>query len=367
MLASLRKVLLIARRFEVRGSSMQTMNLARLLPEAGFAPRILCLDARQIPPARRGGLDITEVPQMEFPWIGRLVRRIVAHDLADDPPELVHVQHRSALDLGEEIAARLDVPVVLSVQDYLSPRELLSFDRLRGHRIIAVSKSVRTELLERTNVDPEGVCVIQSGVELPSDEQLRETFQDGTIPVVGTAGPLEAAKGIEFFLHAIPTVLREHGRVEFLIAGAGPEEQRLRRAAKQLDIAAQVTFVPNVFDLSTSLNAMDVYCLPSLRQGLGTIMLEAMARARPVIASSVGGVYSVIEDGQTGILVPPSDSQALARKILELLDNPPFARAMGSRARQKVREEFPVNRMVAQVAELYHDVLSENTPSPIDR
>ena len=227
---------------------------------------------------------------------------------------------------------------------------------MRG--VIAVSESVRTELIEGSQVPEKLVRVIHSGVETPVEESLRAPFGSSYTPVVGTAGPLEAAKGLHFFFAPSRGMLAEYKPVEFLIAGAGPEESSLRHLAGELGIAESLTFVPNVFDLSTSLSAMDIYCLPSIKQGLGTIMLEAMARGKPVIASRVGGVYGVVTDGETGLLVPPSDSDALACRILELLRDPEQAQAMGRAARQRVLADFPVSRMVEQTAALYREVMS---------
>ena len=156
-------------------------------------------------------------------------------------------------------------------------------------------------------------------------------------------------------------MLQRHPEAEFLIAGAGPEESNLRKQVRELGIVAHVTFVPDLMDLHQSLSAMDIFILPSLKQGLGTIMLEAMARARPVIATSAGGVYSVVTDGRTGLLVPPRDSAALARRIGELLDDPLKARQIGRAARDMVRREFPISRMVEQTAWLYRTIVPPAT------
>lgn len=353
------EVLLVAGRFEVRGSTMQVINLARHLPQAGFRVRILCPDASLLPASRRAELDVTEVAYLGVPVLNWAVKRLLLRELAEEPPDLVHVQQRSALPLGQWLARSLERPLVLSVHDYLGPKEQLVIDPAWLKRVIAVSESVRAELIERIPVIAELVTVIHSGVDAPPAETLREPFSHAHTPVVGTAGPLEAAKGLHFFLRAIPRVLGAHRPVEFLVAGAGPEEYNLRRLADDLGVTEFLTFVPNVFDLSTSLMAMDVYCLPSLKQGLGTIMLEAMVRAKPVIASRVGGVYGVIRDGETGLLVPPSDSEALAERIVELLRNPERARAIGRAARARVAAEYPVSRMVEQTVRVYREVLSE--------
>jgi glycosyltransferase involved in cell wall biosynthesis len=202
------------------------------------------------------------------------------------------------------------------------------------------------------------VTVIHSGVDAPQKVEGAPILDPGHTPVVGTAGPLEAVKGIPFFLGAAQKVIAVNKNVQFLVSGAGPEEANLRRLARDLGIAEQVTFAPNLVDLFTSLSAMDIFCLPSLRQGLGTIMLEAMALGRPVIATGVGGVYSAVRDNETGLVVPPSDSRRLAERILELLEDPLRARALADAGRRQVLEEFSVQRMVKETAELYREVLA---------
>ena len=232
-----------------------------------------------------------------------------------------------------------------------------------GRRIITVSDAVQAELLQRTKLRPDLVSVIPSGVDLPS-EPPRPVLEPNRTPVIGTAGPLEAVKGFPYFLGAAQRVAAAKIPAEFLVVGAGPEEANLRRLARELEIADRVTFVPNVLDLTSSLTAMDIFCLPSLRQGLGTLMLEAMSLGRPVIASDVDGVDSVVHDNETGLLVPPSNSEALAQRMLELLRDPFRARRLAEAARDKVGRDFSVARMAQQTAEVYRSVLGQPAREP---
>jgi len=350
-------VLLIAGRFSVRGSCAYTLRLAEHLPYHGFRSSVICPDAQVIDPDRRRELHIEELSQLDWPVWGSVVRGMLLRQLWKDPPDLIHIQSRPALNQGLWIARHLRRPFILTVHDYLQPNERLLIDRRWCQRIIAVSDSVKADLVQRTQLPEDLVAVIHSGVDRASSCELVKVFEPSRVPVVGTAGPLEAVKGFPFFLGAAARVLATGRKVEFLIAGAGPEESNLRRLARELKINDKVTFVPNLLDFDDALAAMDVFVLPSLQQGIGTVMLDAMAMGRPVIATRVGGIYCAVRDSETGLLVPPSNSQALAERIIELLDDPTKAQSIGSAARDLVEREFGVQGMVEQTAALYREVL----------
>ncbi len=357
-------VLLLSDRFEVRGSCAYTLQLAKHLESFEVKPGIVCPNADAIAAPLRESLPLKLYPHMRVPVWGRVVLGMIRQELEREKPELIHVQSRSMHGCGSWLARALAVPYILTIHDYLSSREQMRLNSVYGRRVVAVSQSVKSELLENTQLPAELITVIHAGVEIPLESECKNVLSSGKIPVVGTAGPLEAIKGLPFFLGAAKRVLAARAQenlpnVQFLIAGAGPEEQNLRRLVRELDIVESVTFVPNLYDFSTALAAMDIFCLPSLRQALGTIMLDAMARGIPVIASGVGGVYSVVNHNETGLVVPPSDSEQLADRILELLRDPPKAQTLAAAGRQAVLEEFNAIRMVEETAELYREVVSE--------
>lgn len=349
-------VLLLADSFSMRGTSAYTLRLAEQLPQHGFRVQVACPCARMVQLDQRAELPIVEYPHLLAPVWGQVVRRWLLADLRDDVPALIHIQSRHLLSLGTWLARRLRCPFMLTVHDFLPPRGRLPFSVNWGRHIIAVSEAVRSELQQRTKLKPELLSVIPNGVDAPP-ESPRPIFEPHRTPVIGTAGPLEAVKGFPFFLGAAQRVTAAGVATEFLIAGAGPEEANLRRLARDLQIADRVTFVPNVLDLTTSLSAMDIFCLPSLRQGLGTLMLEAMSLGRPVIASHVDGVDSIVRDNETGLLVPPSNSEALAQRMLELLHDPFRARHLADTASQLVRRDFSTARMAQQTVAVYEKVL----------
>lgn len=354
------EVLLLAGRFEIRGSSAYSIRLAAGLAEHGIAGRVVTSDARLISTVDRATLTIREFPRLETPLWGCAVRHFVLRELRLNPPRLIHIQSHRVLNLGRWLARRLKVPYVLTVHEHPGACDRLRIDATICRRVITVSESVRNELIERFHFPAPLVSVIPSGVETETPAGLPLPLEPGHVPVIGTASPLEAVKGIPFFLGAARQVLDVRSHVEFLVAGAGPEEANLRRVTRELGITEKVTFVPNIRSFTDALAATDIFCLPSLQQGLGTTMLEAMALGRPVIATGVGGVASVISDGQTGLVVPPKNSGELAKKMLELLDNPPRARAIGNQARRLVVNEFNVATMVRRTAEEYRAALDED-------
>jgi len=350
-------VLLFAGPFEVRGTSAYTLRLAQYMSEYGIKTRVVCPDATKVDPGMRSKLDLLEFRNLNVPFLGQIVLRLVLKELQKHPPSLIHIQSRHVLPQGQWLARKIKRPFLLTVNDYLQSDEKLRIDLRWCKGIITVSESVKKDLLARTGLPEELILVISSGVDVPEHSQLSPVLSQDRQPVVGTAGPLEAIKGLPYFLGAASRVLAVNPNVQFLISGAGPEESNLRYLARDLEISENVTFVSNLYDFSISLEAMDIFCLASLRQGLGTIMLEAMSLAKPVIATGVGGIYSVIRDGETGLVVPPSNSEALSNSILKLLKDPLKARAMGESARELVSKEFRVETMVEKTVEEYKRAL----------
>jgi glycosyltransferase involved in cell wall biosynthesis len=347
--------LLVAPRFEVRGSCATTLRLLERLPAAGVKVDLVCPNAQLIDPVRRKKLPIREVPWLEVPVLRRVALRGLGGAPGAKVPDVIHVQSRRMLWAATHVAKRLAKPLVLTIHDYLRPRERLRLDQAVCRKIIAVSDAVRNDLLARTGLPSDLVTVVASGVETVFDE-IRMPLVPDHVPVIGTAGPLESAKGFPYFLGAARHVLLTGRDVEFLVAGAGPEEANLRRLARTLGIAHKVTFVPYLLDFRHSLEAMDIFCLPSLQQGLGTVMLQAMALGRPVIASGVGGVHTIVREGETGLLAPPSNSAELAARMIDLLENPVRARAIGEAARRLVEAGFSVEQMVQKVVAVYSEV-----------
>jgi len=175
--------------------------------------------------------------------------------------------------------------------------------------------------------------------------------------VIGTAAVLEERKGHRFLLEAAAELKRQGRRLKYRIAGDGSQREKLERLAQSMGLQQDVEFLGFVSDVPAFLSAIDIFVLPSLFEGLGVAVLEAMAAARPVVASDTGGLRELVADGETGLLAAPGDSIALARAIAQLASQPERMRAMGASGRARVEKYFTMEKMARENESYYYDLL----------
>jgi glycosyltransferase involved in cell wall biosynthesis len=254
--------------------------------------------------------------------------------------------------------------------DLRRPPSVRLLDRLTARwsdRIVAVSAAVRDVLVARDRVPVEKVVVVPTGIDLdaidgrPAYDVRAELRLEPSVPVVCAVGRLSRVKGHVFLVRALARV---NERAHLLLVGGGPEEATIRAEAARCGIGARVHCVGVRADAIPIMKAADVFALPSLQEGLPVVLLEAMACARPIVASDVGGVRELIRAGETGLLVPPADRwdrgptaghgvDALAGALSTLLRDRDRARALGRAARRFVERHHTLDREVAALERLY--------------
>lgn len=220
---------------------------------------------------------------------------------------------------------------------------------LFADRTVAVSQAVKRALVAG-GADPAKVVVIPGGVDL-------STYADAgpLVPgVLGTVGRLEREKGLDVLVAAMAQL---SGEARLLIGGDGLQRQALETQVKSLQLDDLVSLTGFVPDVAAFLSRIGLFVLASRTEGLGLVVVEAMAAGRPVVATRVGGVPEVVADGETGILVPPEDPAALAAAIRRVLGDPALAARMGQAGRERVRQHFSAERMAEQTAALYAELI----------
>ncbi len=359
------RVLIIAGTLTFRGSSILTLRLARGLQEHGTEVVLLCTGIGHIDERLRSGLTLHVLPGLARPVWGRIVRRSVLKNLQERPPDVIHLASAALLPQAAWLGNQVGCPVVLSVHDHAEAAQLSIPPWAACCRtIVAVSDSVQAALPGSDHLNHVEQRVILPGVPVCPPDESQPILSEGRDPVIGMAGPLEVLKGGSFFLRACHRIVSGGRDIRIVIAGSGPEERNLRKLANSLQLADRVTFVDDSTDMQTFLSAMDVFCLPSLQQGIGVLLLEAMALGRPVVASGVGGIVSVLNDTQVGITVPASDSRRLADAVTSLLASPEKTRQMANAGRDLVARQFGLSRMVQEMHGVYSELLGGD-PAPV--
>ncbi|MBA3585933.1 MAG: glycosyltransferase [Gemmatimonadetes bacterium] len=226
-------------------------------------------------------------------------------------------------------------------------------------RYIAVSEEVARRMRARFRVPASKLQVVRNGIDLDrycraADPRLRLLLaRDEPRAVVLTVARLDPQKGHEYLLAAAAAI----PQAVFVFAGEGEERPRLERMARALGVADRVRFLGHRSDIPDLLAVCDVFVLPSLYEGLPLAVLEAMAAAKPVVATAVGGTDEAVTNGKSGLLVPPAEPSALADAIRTVLGDPTVARRLGEAGQARARREFSASRMIREVSGVYEDLL----------
>ena len=295
---------------------------------------------------------------------------------------IVHAHSSKAGVLGRLAAKRAGTPVVLytphgfafrSVRAKLVRWVYILIERLCGlwtDRLICVSPTEREEALKNRIAPVDKLVVIENGVDLSEIVPLLDTLTkkqhlglDPDSPIVGTVGRLSWDKGIQCFLEAAARVSATYTDVQFLIVGDGEARRELELLAESLRVSTQTVFTGFRPDSLEILTLMDVFVLPSPHEAMPYTVLEAMACEKPVIAIEGTGAQSAIKQGETGMLVPPRDPEALATAIIAMLRDRARAQAMGLAGRDVVESRFTLAQMVRRTEKLYTMLLETKLAS----
>lgn len=236
------------------------------------------------------------------------------------------------------------------------------------HRVVVLSDYVGRYMASVGRVDPSRITRIYYGLPAASaatPEDGQRVRAELRIPpealLLATVGRLAEQKGLLYLLDAMDRVRRERPEARLLIVGDAQDgrdeyKARLVERWKWLGLQETVMFTGVRHDIPAVMQAIDLFVMASLWEGFGLVFLEAMAAARPIVATRVSAIPEVVEDGVTGMLVPPRDPSALAEAILSLLNDRQRANEMGSRGLSRLKERFTEDKMVESVEQLYSEL-----------
>ena len=341
------------------GGGHQTAGVVSLKAEGEYGRKL-----------RAQGLSVRSLGVVNVPAPGDVGRLAAVID--ELKPDLVHALMYQAIQLCRLAKSKTKRPFKLVSSPRVTYRTRSAFTRLvdrvlkgRDELLIAESESSRQYLVRVMGYDSSKVKVIHNGVDLAGwpasklDRQRRrmELRLAGGDILIGAVGRLDEQKGFHHLVSAMPKL--KGLPLKLVVLGAGPERARLEQLIKWFKLEDCVFLPGEQGEIASWLSAFDIFCLPSLWEGLPNALLEAMALGVPIVASAVDGVPEAITDGSTGRLVPPGDVPALAAALRELAEDPKLRERLGANAKTQVAERFTIRRMIADYEAAYTDVLGE--------
>jgi L-malate glycosyltransferase len=367
------KVLKFLNHFYIGGTEQQFVHVANGLDTSKFDVEIACLH-------RAGPLLQSlraEIPVHLYAARGGFYRRRsilnqlrLARDIRARRMDIIHTYGWYPNVFAIPPARLVSRPITIaSIRDtgvYLTPSKIraLKLACALADCVLANSEAGRDWLLEQ-RVREDKIEVIRNGIAVPRQVGRRENGSgirkefgiSAETKLCACIGRAISGKGMDFYLKAA-RILQDEGRdVQFLVIGAVSVERsyksEMEELARKLNLEGSVIFTGQREDVADILRDVDIVVHPSLSEGLSNVILEAMAAAIPVVATRVGGTPELVQDGVTGLLVPPGNASDIAQAINRFLDEPAMARAFGDSARRRIIQEFSIDRMLRQTENLY--------------
>jgi glycosyltransferase involved in cell wall biosynthesis len=230
--------------------------------------------------------------------------------------------------------------------------------------IVAISHSIKSEL-QTGGVPASKIRVIYEGIDLSpySISDQRNARAPDEPAIVGTVAHLSREKGINYLVEAAALIPGVHRRFRFVIVGDGVCLSELQEQVRNKNLELCFQFAGFCPDPAQHLRSFDIFVLPSLSEGLGSAIIEAMANSLPIVGTRVGGIPELVTSGDNGLLVDPADPAALAQAIQQLADHPEVSSQMGRRGRKRVEEQFTLEKKIVDTENLCRRLLERRRSS----
>jgi glycosyltransferase involved in cell wall biosynthesis len=364
------KILLIATHMNLGGIGVYTLSLAHALKEAGEEVSVASSGGQLVQDLKRLRIEHIQIPVNTSSDIG--LHTLSSYSklmpfVKERRIDIIHAQTRVTQIIAHMISRKTDAVFVSTCHGFFKDKFFRRLLPCWGQHTIAISEAVRQHLVCDLKVPKERTSLIYNGIDIKrfnpvismdDKTHIRKRLHLGDGPVIGIISRLSTVKGHKYLLKAFTKILKKVASAQLLIIGDGSRKYRntLQSLAGYLGISSKVKFHPACIDTVTPLSIIDVFCHPSLQEGLGLSILEAMAMKIPVVASDVGGIYTLIKHRVNGLLVASMDHEALADSVVEILSDSTMAEQMGACSRKIVEENFTIDIMREKVIEVYKNV-----------
>lgn len=364
------KVMQVTRSLSFGGLEKLVASLAMQADPARFEMSVCCLLRKGVfaEKLEQNGIVVHLLEDNPDNHGSRTLFFKLAKLLRKERPDILHTHNTHAFmdgtlaSLLSRIPAKIHTDHARSFPDsrhYMIAENLCSrvFDR-----VIAVSNHSKSQLVHYEGIKPSKIDVIYNGVNfdttLATGLSVREELGiTPATPLIGTISRLTAQKGTRYLLEAIPAIVEQCPRAEFLIVGDGDQREKLEQQSRSLGIDRIIHFVGYQKAVDRYIEALDLFAMPSIWEGMPLGLLEVLSMGKPVVATSVGGIPEVIVDQETGYLVPPENASTLANTIIQAIGNPSL-KTMATAGQERYKQYFQERVMVANYENLYETLIS---------
>jgi glycosyltransferase involved in cell wall biosynthesis len=370
-------VLFIIDSLPLGGAERQVVTLASSLNGNRYKFYVCCLrnEGVQANELRSNGIPVVSLKMRLRFWPMGMYRlyRLIRHL----KPKIIHTHLYESGIWGRLVGIFTHTPVILTTEHSLPfpKRRYLLLERITNHftdKMIAVSEEIRQKCIHKQGVPPDKVITIPTAVDIAHFQGVKtrnhlrnELGMRDSSPLIGTIARLVRPKRLDYLLEAARLVCNKVPKARFVIIGDGPLREELNNQAEELGlIPGCVSFLGSRFDIPEILSSLDIFILSSELEGLPVALLEAMASTRPVIATRVGGIPQVIQDGYNGILVSPHDPTGLANAIFAVIEDNTLSRSMAIEGFRTIESRYSINAVGQQIVSLYDSMLKKKCGYP---
>ncbi len=354
------KILYLLPYFEIAGTEVHVIELVKSFKDE-YKILVVAPYGKGITLLKEGNITYREIIPLTFTNT-KNYKRELKYIIEEFSPSIIHVHGAHELVyISKSVAS--SIPVIFTCHGYNTFLPFIDYkiatliNRKWGDSVIAVSNYDREKLI-KAGLPVDKITLIYNGVSESKERRELPINIEGVI--IGTAVRLTKSKGVRYLIEAFSYLYNKHREVNLVIIGDGEERNILEELTKRLNIEDRVFFLGALPNAKLYFSNFHIFVLPSLIEALPISILEAISQKVPVIATNVGGIPEIIENGKAGLLVPPQDSLALAQAIEKLLSDKKLIEYLKEEGYRRYRERFTLEGMIIKTKEVYQNLLNRS-------
>ena len=275
---------------------------------------------------------------------------------------IIHSHHRMAAMYANLISNK-NIIKLANTHNTFTNKKLLTKLAYKNTKIIAVGEQVKKNLTDFYGINKEKITVINNAIK-PFDGRITvdkevEKYKKAGYTIIANVGRLSEQKGMEYFIEAAEIINRKNKMAKFLIIGSGQDEEKLKTMVKEKKLENEIIFMGYRSDIQNLMSQVDFVVLSSLWEGLPLTPIEAFSVGKTIIATSVDGTIEIVKNGENGFLVEPRNSEKLAEKVIELIENKEKRKQFENNAKKTYETEFSFEKLKKQYLDYYNEIIKK--------